>query len=183
MSNMLQPETEHLKDELSALLVTLKNNRDKVPLPVLKTKYKKGYGELCQKISRTASDYAKQISLYDIRVHQNYLDEGVLVINNAITESGLLKELSKAAFCRQDIEEFTRLAFLLREKITVALEPFYGKHTGLYITAKCLENPDILPELYCLANGCIWHEGRWVPLEQLYPSSAGNNKHVILQSA
>lgn len=183
MINMLQPETDRLKGELTTLLVTLKNNRDKVPLPILKSKYKKGYDELCQKISQTATAYVKQISLHNIRIHQDYLDEGVFVINSAITESGLLKELSKAAFCRQDIEEFTQLAFMLREKITAALEPFYEKHTGLYITAECLENPDILPKLYCLANGCIWHEGRWVPLEQRYPSSAQNDKCAIPQSA
>ena len=26
---------------------------------------------------------------------------------------------------------------------------------------ECLEDPVILPEIYCLVNGCIWLDGRW----------------------
>lgn len=169
MSLTLQPEALCLKQELEKLLQTLKNNKDKVPLEVLKTKYKTGYDALCKNISHTASEYAKQVSLHGIRIHKDYLEEGVSIINKSIEESGLLKELSKAAFLRQDIAEFTNLAEKLRSIILEALKPFYEKHTGLYITAECLENPDILPEIYCLANGCIWHDGQWIPLERLYP--------------
>lgn len=81
----------------------------------------------------------KQVSLHDIRIHKDYLEEGVSIINQSIEVSGLLKELSKAAFLRQDITEFTNLAEKLRGIILEALEPFYGKHTGLYLTAECLE--------------------------------------------
>lgn len=179
------PEALRLKEELEKLLKTLKTNRDKVPLNVLKTKYKKGYSELCRNISTTASDYAKHISLYGIRIHKDYMDEGLPIINQTIHESGILKELSRAAFHKQDITEFTNLAFKLRDNILEALEPFYGKHTSLYITPECLENPDTLPEFYCFVYGCIWHDGLWLPFEQVHPHTAQpqSDKQKLSQTA
>ena len=169
MDSSINPEALRLKGELEKLLNTLKVNREKVPLKILKTKYKKGYEELCGNICNTASDYVKQITLYEIRIHKDYLDEGIGIIEKTIQESGLLKEISKAAFCKQNITEVTNLALKLRRTILEALEPFYGKHTGLYITPECLENSDTPPEFYCFANGCIWREGQWIPLEQAHP--------------
>lgn len=76
MSISQHVEAQDLKTELEKLLQTLKNNRDKVPLQVLKSKYKTGYDALCKNISHTASEYAKQVSLHDIRIHKDYLEEG-----------------------------------------------------------------------------------------------------------
>ena len=63
------------------------------------------------------------------------------------------------------MEEFDSLANVLRGKILADLEPFYMGHLGLYITQECLENPDVLPLVYCTANHCIWQDGKWIPLE------------------
>ena len=171
MDSSLNSEALRLKGELEKLLSTLKANRDKVPLNVLKTKYKKGYEELCVNIRNTTSDYVKQVALHGIRIHNDYLDEGIAILEQTFKESGLLKEISKAALCKQNITEVTNLALKLRKTIQEALEPFYGSHTGLYITPECLENPDILPEFYCFANGCIWKEEQWVPLAETHPST------------
>lgn len=165
MNKAPDQETARLRDELSKLLTTLKHNREKVSLDVLKTKYKKGYDTLCAGIRRSASDYAKQITLCGIRIHRDYLDEAVSIINGTIAQSGILKQLSKAAFTHQDMAEFDSLANALREKILASLEPFYMRHLGLYITQECLENPDVMPLIYCVANNCIWQDGKWVPLE------------------
>ena len=54
MSISQHVEAQDLKTELEKLLQTLKNNRDKVPLQVLKSKYKTGYDALCKNISHTA---------------------------------------------------------------------------------------------------------------------------------
>lgn len=170
MGTPLPPETLHLQKELENQLKTLKNNRDKVPLKVLKTQYRAGYEALCTKIGKTASDYVKEILLHGLRIHKDYQKEILPVIHQAILESGLLKELSKAAFQKQDIGEFTDLALKLKSILEEILEPFYGKHTGLYITPECLEDADILPEFYCFATGCIWHDGKWIPLEQIHPA-------------
>lgn len=165
MNNALAQETALLRAELAKLLTTLKHNREQVSLDVLKTKYKKGYDTLCAGISRSASDYAKQIALCGIRIHKDYLDEAVSIINGTIAKSGILKQLSKAAFSHQDIAEFESLTLTLRQKILTDLESLYAKHLGLYITPECLENPDVLPLIYCRANHCIWQDGKWIPLE------------------
>lgn len=165
MNKALDQETALLREELSKLLTTLKHNREKVSLDVLKTKYKKGYDTLCAGIKRAASDYAKQIALCGIRIHKDYLEAAVSIINDTIVQSGILRQLSKAAFGHQDIAEFESLAMMLHEKILADLESLYAKHLGLYITQECLENPDIPPMIYCKVNHCIWQDGKWIPLE------------------
>ncbi len=165
MNGTQDQQTALLREELSKLLSTLKHNREKVSLDVLKTKYKKGYDTLCKGIKHSASDYAKQLALCGIRIHKDYLDEAVSIINETIAGSGILKQLSRAAFSHQDIAEFDSLALTLREKILNSLESLYAKHLGLYITPECLENPDVLPLIYCRVNHCIWQDGKWIPLE------------------
>ena len=167
MNNALAQETALLREELAKLLSTLKHNREKVSLDVLKTKYKKGYDTLCADIRRSASDYAGQTALCGIRIHRDYLDEAVSIVNGTITRSGILKQLSRAAFSHQDITEFESLALALRQKILADLESLYTKHLGLYITQECLENPDIPPMIYCRVNHCIWQDGKWIPLERM----------------
>ena len=171
MNGTQDREAALLREELAKLLSTLKHNREKVPLDVLKTRYKKGYASLCADIKRRASDYAAKVALNGIRIHKDYLEEAVPIINGTIERSGILKQLSGAAFSRQDIEEFDSLAGTLREKILAGLEPFYEKHLALYITPECLEDPDTLPLIYCVASNCFWQDGKWIPLE-LYKTSA-----------
>ncbi|MCM1188553.1 MAG: hypothetical protein NC541_04560 [bacterium] len=164
MNRKQDKETALAREELARLLATLKHNREKVPLDVLKTKYQKGYAALCAEIRRRASDYAAKAVLGGIRIHRDYLDEAVAVINGTVERSGILKQLSKAAFSHQDIAEFDALAGVLRERVLADLEPFYAGHLGLYITQECLENPDTAPLIYCMASHCFWQDGngfRW----------------------
>lgn len=165
MNGTQDQQTALLREELSKLLTTLKHNREKVPLDVLKTKYKKGYDTLCAGIRHSASDYATQIAFCGIRIHRDYMDEAVSIADETITRSGILKQLSRAAFSHQDIAEFESLADMLRTKILNSLESLYAKHLGLYITPECLENPDVPPMIYCHVNHCIWQDGKWMPLE------------------
>lgn len=172
-------ETALFREELSKLLTTLKHNREKVPLDVLKTRYKKGYDTLCESIRCSASGYAKKIALCGIRVHRDYLDEAASVINGTIERCGILKQLSKAAFSHQDIDEFDSLAGTLREKILADLEPFYMEHLGLYITPECLEDPDVSPLIYCMANDCVLQDGKWIPLEFYKTGSAYQQEKCV----
>lgn len=171
MNSQLTPEANALRSDLEKQLRTLKNNRDKVPLNVLKTKYKNAYDALCQDIKAQASEYASIIALQGIRIHKDYLAEGLPIVDATIQKSGILQDLSKAVFCRQDMNEFTTLALCLREQILSALEPLFHAHLGLFITSECLENPDILPEVYCTVNNCILRDGKWIPVEELYPQT------------
>lgn len=110
-------DSQLLREELKQLLLKLKRNRDKVPLEVLKTKYKAGYQALCRSISQNASDYLKQITLSGFRVRKEYADEVIAAVNQAIADSGILRQLSKAAFAEQDINKFDALAGQLKELI------------------------------------------------------------------
>ena len=53
-------------EELRRLLLVLKNNKDHIPVSVLKSKYKKGYNDLCDKIRHSASAYALNASLHGL---------------------------------------------------------------------------------------------------------------------
>lgn len=112
-------------------------------------------------------DYARQTALCGIRIHRDFLDEAVSIVNETIDRSGVLKQLSRAAFSHQDITEFDSLALTLRQKILNDLESLYAKHLGLYITPECLENPNVPPLIYCQVNHCVWQDGKWIPLEQM----------------
>ncbi len=171
MNHQLNPEAIMLRNELEKQLRTLKNNRDKVPLTVLKTKYKTAYEALCKDICAKVSEYASLVALQGIRIHKDYLADGFPIVDETIQKSGILKDLSKAVFCRQDMEEFTALALQLREQILSALDPLFREHLGLFITSEYLENPDIPPEVYCAVNNCILRDGKWIPVEELYPTS------------
>lgn len=154
-------EEKELYEKLEKALRTLKKNRDNVPLAELKTKYKKGYDSLCNTIKIMASRYAALLALKDIRVHKDYIKAASPIINQAINDPDIIKQLSTAIFVNQDISEFEKLAFSLRERILLDLEPLYGNHTYLYITKEHLEEPSSEPMVYCDANGCFWINGKW----------------------
>lgn len=156
---------EELRNTLIGHLDTLKRNRAAVPLEVLKTKYRKPYTKLCQDIADTASAYVRTVTLGDIRLLSRFLDEAVPIIQTAIDESGILRQISKAAFRRQSIEEINQLAETLKKQIDGALEPFYERHLCLYASEECFGDPPRSPELYNEATGCVFRNGKWIPLE------------------
>ena len=176
-----------LRGELEQLLHKLKDNRDRVPLEVLKTRYRAAYQALCRDISRKASDYLKQVTLSGFRVRKEYAGEAAAVVNKAIADSGLLKQLSRAAFKEQDIDRFDALAGELKDLVGNCMEIFYAGHLGLYITPECIQGlagtsagqlvP--LPHIYCLANGCILQDGDWVPAEYFNAERAKNGGTAV----
>lgn len=168
-------ENRELRNTLATHLNTLKRNLDAVPLEVLKTKYKKPFDRLRQDIAASAEAYVKQITLSDIRIRVDFQKEAVPLIQNTVTQSGLLKQISAAAFRRQDIEEIDRLALELKKQIEDVLKPFYEKHLGLYLSEECFGDSHKEPELYCAANGCILRDGKWIPIE-----NTGNQLLIFL---
>lgn len=148
-------------------LNSLKLNRENIPLNVLKTKYKKGYETLCQELKVTGSQYAKQLTLSGIRFHKDYITEGTDRINKVIEQSGLMKQLSKAVFTDQSIDNFESLCGELRIQVQQEAETFYREHLGLLITEECLVTPGVLPLVFSLVNGCVLVEDKWIPKENL----------------
>lgn len=70
-----------------------------------------------------------------------------------------LKQISDAAFQRQDIDEIESLALALRKEIEAALQPFYMGHMCLYVTPECFDDPPKTPEVYNDATACVWRDG------------------------
>lgn len=154
-----------LRQTLAIHLETLKRNLDAVPLETLKTKYKRPFERLRQDIAQTTSAYVKEITLKDIRIRKDFFEEARPLIENAIQQSGILKQISAAAFRRQDLEEIDALALELKSQINSALKPFYDNHLCLYLTPECFAEPPKSPEIYNEASGCISRDGAWIPWE------------------
>ena len=96
-------------EELRRLLLVLKNNRDHIPISVLKSKYKNAYNNLCDKIRTAASVYVKEVSLHNLQVHIAYAEEISSIVTEAINNSGILHELSEVIYQNQDLDQFIKL--------------------------------------------------------------------------
>ena len=116
------------REKLRALLVThldtLRRNLEVVSMEILKTKYEKPYKALAKDICTAASEYTRELSLSGIRLKTIYFNDAKTYIDSAIKKTTKLKEISQAAFKRQDIEEIEKLALELRQEILDALHPF-----------------------------------------------------------
>ena len=151
---------------LADKLATLKKNRDQVPLKVLKTKYKKGYQQLCLELKTLTEAYLNSVICKNLRIRKDLFPEAEKLIQPAIADSGLLRECSRAVFQRQDMEELRKLAERLRETVNNALQPFYEQHTCLYIRPECLEEPYPPPDIYNEATGYFYIDGRWAEMPE-----------------
>lgn len=158
-------ENNELRSVLEGHLDTLKRNLAVVSLEELKTKYKKPFEELQQNIRTTATAYVKCVTLGDLRIRSDFLGEAQPLIQSTIDESGLMRQISAAAFKRQDISEIDQLAADLKERISQVLIPFYGRHLRLCLDQECLGSPPKAPKFYNEATGCIWRDGAWTPAE------------------
>lgn len=160
-----------MRANMQKLMQTLQKNKEQVAAELLQTKYKKGYFSLISNLKQLSSDYAGFLVLHDIRIHLDYLDEVTALIKRRIDTTGILPQLSAAVFQQYDIKRFEALAASLRTEIKDELECFYGRRCCLFFSAECLEDPAILPEIYCPVNGCIWLDGRWLPVRNMKKNS------------
>lgn len=158
-------ETDILRNTLITHLDTLRRNLAVVSREELKTRYHKPYYALLRDISTSATAYVKQIVLADLRIRKEYLPEAVPVIENTAKSSGLLKQISAAAYRRQDIREIEQLALALKKQIENALTPLYERHMGLYFSDECFGPSPQAPLLYNHVNGCVMQNGKWIPLD------------------
>ena len=106
-------------------LAVLKRNRDHVPLDVLKTKYKKGYEKLSAELRDLAERFLKSIILEDLQIFPEYLPEVTKLIQAGITNSGLLKDCSKAVFQYQDFSMLKELSFYTQQILTLLLNTLH----------------------------------------------------------
>ena len=131
-------ERDELRTTLVNHLETLRRNLQVVSMEVLKTKYKKPFDVLRQDICKAATAYTRFLVFDGMRIKHKYFDEAVPYIDAAVKQTKRLKQISDAAFQRQDIDEIESLALALRKEIEAALQPFYMGHMCLYVTPECL---------------------------------------------
>ena len=140
-------EREELRTTLVNHLETLRRNLQVVSMEVLKTKYKKPFDALRQDICKAATAYTHFLVFDGMRIKHKYFDEAVPYIDTAVKQTKRLKQISDAAFHRQDIDEIESLALALRKEIEAALQPFYMRHMCLYVTPECFDDPPKTPEV------------------------------------
>ena len=158
-------ERDELRTTLVNHLETLRRNLQIVSMEVLKTKYKKPFDALRQDICKAATAYTRFLVFDGMRINHKNVDEAVPYIDTAVKQTKRLKQISDAAFQRQDIDEIESLALALRKEIEAALQPFYMGHMCLYVTPECFDDPPKTPEVYNDATACVWRDGTWQLLE------------------
>lgn len=129
---------------------------------MLKTQYKKPYEKLKRDISNTASEYIKAVTLEGIKIRADFVEEAKELIEGTSQQSGILKQISRAAFKRQDIEEIDALALELKNRIQEELQTFYDRHLRLFLSPECFDEPPKEPEIYNEVTGCVLRGGEWV---------------------
>lgn len=108
--------------EYRSQLECLKRNRENVSPELLKTKYRKAYDQLKEKIKVMTDSIIWDIVTYDLLVDRSRAEEMFGKINTAISESGLLQQISHAAFRHQDADQVLEYAGQLREIVHAVVE-------------------------------------------------------------
>ncbi|MCR1990153.1 hypothetical protein NSB24_28680 [Blautia coccoides] len=148
-----------LGSSLQKLLSTLKKNREYVGTAILKTQYKNAYEELLLKISQTATAFAKDVVLKGIILNPDIsLEKQVSAINQAIADSGLLKEMGKSLSRTYDVETIHHLALELRRLVELALWPYINLQTCLVVDLFDLDKD---PVIYNTLTQRIYENDTW----------------------
>lgn len=121
-------ERDELRTTLVNHLETLRRNLQVVSMEVLKTKYKKPFDALRQDICKAATAYTRFLVFDGMRIKHKYFDEAVPYIDTAVKQTKRLKQISDAAFQRQDKEIFPAIIPLL---FGSGISPAWGSYLPL----------------------------------------------------
>lgn len=109
--------TKESKEKYVALLAQMKRNKANVPLEVLKTKYRKPFEELQNRLRVMTVKIVYDVVLNGLLIRYEDADGAYAEINQLIEESGLSKEISQAVFLNQDLGVVEEKTMELREKV------------------------------------------------------------------
>lgn len=109
--------TKESKEKYVALLAQLKRNRDNVPLEVLKTKYRKPFEELQNRLKAMTVQIVYDVVLNSLLIRYEDADGAYAEINQLIEESGLAKEISQEVFLNQDLGVVEEKTMELRKRV------------------------------------------------------------------
>ena len=101
-------------DQYRELLQRLKKNKENVPRELLLIKYEKPYNKLRNDIADMTSQILKDIVLFGWKIECDEANEVYAVVNQEITESGILQEVNRAVCQDQDMDKVLNCAARLR---------------------------------------------------------------------
>ncbi|MDD2981016.1 MAG: hypothetical protein PHN80_13755 [Hespellia sp.] len=113
---------EAMESSLNQLLSILKKNKEAVAPDLLQTIYRDSYEELKNTIKHEAEAYVKAVTLPGLKLNVNISwEEQICIINQAIQDSGMMKEISRCFFRYYDLKKAYQLCLQLCQRINEAL--------------------------------------------------------------
>lgn len=144
---------------LQKLLSTLKKNREKIPLEMLKSYYQQPYEALLCQINEAATAFVKAVLADQLILNPDVpIDTQAAVINQTIADSAMEKQMSSCISQSYSTKQLYQLALELREKVDKALWPYISLKTCLVFD---MDDPDAEPVIYNTLTGQIYREGIW----------------------
>ena len=134
-------------EELRKRVERLRKNREKVPIEVLKTKYKKGYEELLEEIRYLAQKILKQETLKGIQIKRG--DEDIIQkIQEAIDSGKFMRQTKQALFQDFSVDEFVKIVENSHAAVMSVWIPYWQEFCCLYAAPECWEEPFPQPKIY-----------------------------------
>lgn len=150
---------QELESSLQELLSTLKKNRERVPLEVLKSFYQQPYYALVGQINETATAFVKAILTDKLILNPDIsIEEQIAVINQMIADSGMARQMGSCISRTYDASQLYQMALELRRQIESALWPYINLKTCLVFD---LDNPEAEPVVYNTLTRQILRDGTW----------------------
>jgi hypothetical protein len=153
-------------EKLTELVGKLKNNRDKVPLETLKTKYKVPYGKLITDIRDEANKTLLPIAfrlpwyLENARLREHQQQRLIAIFKEEYEKGGYSKRIGKALFCNFSVGEAVAAAQEMGGVFLEKLEAveFFHEGTGIFITDERGVKDGTTPKVYNEFVGKFWDE-------------------------
>ncbi|MEY8482585.1 hypothetical protein AALD74_12130 [Lachnospiraceae bacterium 48-21] len=150
---------QELEGSLQKLLSTLKKNRERIPLEVLKSFYQQPYYALVGQINETATAFVKTVLTDRLILNPDIsIEEQKAVINRVIADSGMARQMSSCISRTYDTSQLYQMALELRRQIESALWPYINLKTCLVFD---LDNPEAEPVTYNTLTRQILRDGTW----------------------
>ena len=158
-------------EKLESYLEKLRKNKEKIPVDVLKTRYKTAYEQLTGDIKTEAVAFLKPIAtrppewLKDCKIKAEYVKELAGTFNRLYEEGGYAKKIGAALYKRYSFQEAAKIAREINGKYLQELTKIFHQKTCLYTTAENWDpdNP-VTPRIYNDLVDKFWKEetGEWI---------------------
>ena len=155
--------TYELGSSLEKLLSKLKQNRENVPLDILKTYYKVPYEELIAQVNQTATAFVKSIVTGQLLINPDVsMNEQADVVNQTIQDSGMIKQISHCMSQTYDVTLIHLMALELRKKVEAALYPYISRKNCLVADLDDIEKE---PIIYNTLTKQVYENDHWIDRE------------------